>query len=319
MVYAVTTLERLEPREVPLGGLRALQVRRTLPHRDRTTVGAWCFADHFGPSTTPMDVPPHPHCGLQTVTWIFDGEVEHRDSAGNVQLIHPGEVNLMTAGNGISHSEVSRSAPLRGVQLWVAQPDVDRNGPNGFDHFVTPVSELPVMAGQATARVFVGELNAAASPVRTFSPLVGAELQLAPGTALDLVVDPAFEHAVLLDDGVLTIAPGDATEEEALALRQSELGIVETGREHIRFMSADQPARAILIGGTPLQEELLMWWNFIARTHEEIIAARDEWQANSGRFGQVKGYDGPVDRIPAPPLPPVRLKPRKPRPTERVE
>lgn len=315
MVSWMTTLQRLDPREVPLGGLRAMMVRRTLPHRDRTLVGAWCFADHFGPSTTPMDVAPHPHCGLQTVTWLFDGEVEHRDSAGNVQLIRPGEVNLMTAGTGISHSEVSRSDNLRGVQLWVAQPDADRGGTNGFDHFATPVTELPVMAGQATARVFVGELAGASSPVRTFSPLVAVQLELSPGTAVDLEVDPAFEHAVLVDDGALTIAPGDAMEDEALALQQAELGLVDAGREHIRFMSADTSARAILIGGTPLDEDIMMWWNFVARTHEEIVAARDEWQADSGRFGHVDGYDGPIDRVPAPEMPPVRLKPRKPRPT----
>lgn len=312
-MYGVTTLELLEPREVPLGGLRGIQVRRTLPHRDRTMIGAWCFVDHFGPTTTPMDVAPHPHCGLQTVTWIFDGEVEHRDSEGNVQLIHPGEVNLMTAGHGISHSEVSRSEVLRGVQLWVAQPDADRDSAGGFDHFATPVTELSVMAGEATARVFVGELEGASSPVRTFSPLVAAELHLGPGTAVDLAVDPAFEHGVLLDDGALTIAPGDATEEEALVLQHSELGIVDAGREHLRFMTGDEPARAILIGGTPLDEDLMMWWNFVARTHEEIVTARDEWQADSGRFGQVEGYDGPIDRIPAPDLPPVRLKPRRTR------
>lgn len=314
MVSQVTTLQRLEPREVPLGGLRAMMVRRTIPHRDRTLVGAWCFADHFGPSTTPMDVAPHPHCGLQTVTWLFDGEIEHRDSEGNVQLIHPGEVNLMTAGNGISHSEVSRSADLRGVQLWVAQPDADRNGTNGFDHFATTVTELPVMSGEATARVFVGELEGASSPVRTFSPLVAAQIELAPGTAVDIAVDPTFEHAVLLDDGDLTVAPGDATEEEALVLQRAELGLVDPGRQHLRFMSGDVPARAILIGGTPLDEDIIMWWNFVARTHEEIVAARHEWQADSGRFGQVKGYDGPVDRISAPELPALRLKPRKARP-----
>lgn len=314
MVSWMTTLQRLEPREVPLGGLRAMMVRRTLPHRERTLVGAWCFVDHFGPSTTPMDVAPHPHCGLQTVTWVFEGQIEHRDSAGNVQLINPGEVNLMTAGDGISHSEVSRSDNLRGVQLWVAQPDADRSGSNGFDHFVTPVTELPVMAGQATARVFVGELAGAASPVRTFSQLVAAQVELAPGTAVDIAVDPAFEHAVLLDDGDLTIAPGDAMEEEALALGHAELGLVDRGRDHIRFMSGDSAVRAVLIGGVPLDEEIMMWWNFIARTHEEIVAARDEWQADSGRFGTVEGYVGPTDRIPAPELPPVRLKPRKPRP-----
>lgn len=316
----MTTLQRLTPREVPLGGLRAITVRRTLPHRDRTLVGAWCFVDHFGPSTTPMDVAPHPHCGLQTVTWIFDGEIEHRDSAGNVEVIHPGEVNLMTAGDGISHSEVSLSPSLRGVQLWVAQPDADRNDTNGFDHFVTPVTELPVMSGAATARVFVGQLAGASSPVRTFSPLVGAEINLAPGTAVDIEVDPTFEHAVLLDDGDVTVAPGDGTEDEALVLAHAELGLIDTGREFIRFTSGDNRARLVLIGGVPLDEDIMMWWNFVARTHEEIVAARDAWQADNGRFGKVEGYVGPIDRIPAPDLPPVRLRPRRPRPqTSTVE
>nr|WP_279671551.1 pirin family protein [Flexivirga meconopsidis] len=310
-MYAVTTLERLEAREVPLGGLRAIFVQRTLPHRDRTLVGAWCFADHFGPSTTPMDVPPHPHCGLQTVTWLFDGEIEHRDSAGNTQLVRPGEVNLMTAGNGISHSEVSRAGSLRGVQLWVAQPDATRDSENGFDHFVTAVTELSVLAGGATARVFVGSLCGASSPVRTFSPLVAAELHLEPGTVLDLEVDPDFEHGVIVDDGEVTLAPGDASEDEALLLERTELGVVETGQTLLRLTSGDERARVILIGGTPLDEDIMMWWNFVARSHEEIVAARDEWQADTGRFGTVEGYVGEVDRIPAPDLPAVRLKPRK--------
>src|SRR5215216_4592908 len=122
-------MEILEPREVPLGGLRAMNVRRTLPQRQRSLIGGWCFVDHYGPEQTAMIVPPHPHTGLQTVSWLFEGEIEHRDSAGSHELVRPGAVNLMTAGRGISHSEVSTpgTTRLHGVQLWVALPDASRH------------------------------------------------------------------------------------------------------------------------------------------------------------------------------------------------
>src|ERR1700750_1628127 len=159
----VAGIEVLHPREVPLGGPRAIRVRRTLPQRQRSLIGAWCFIDHYGPVSASMDVPPHPHTGLQTVSWLFGGEVEHRDSAGVHAAVRPGELNLMTAGAGICHSEVSTPATrlLHGVQLWIALPESDRDTARGFDHYVPQA--VPI-AG-ATLRVFLGDLEGACSPV----------------------------------------------------------------------------------------------------------------------------------------------------------
>ncbi|BBX33005.1 pirin [Mycolicibacterium mageritense DSM 44476 = CIP 104973] len=295
----------LHAREVPLGGPRAILVRRTLPQRERSLIGAWCFADHYGPqdvrSGVGMDVPPHPHTGLQTVSWLFSGEVEHRDSAGVHAMVRPGELNLMTAGAGICHSEVSTPATsiLHGVQLWVALPDAARDTGRDFAHFVP----TPRTIGGATLRVFLGDLADCRSPVHTFTPLLGAQLDLDPGSALTLDVDPAFEHGVLLDQGAIEVG-GTAIDIADLAYQgpgRSELNIVNRG---------DGPARAILLGGPPFGEQLVMWWNFVGRSHEDIVAYRKLWQANDARFGDVKGYQGKIARLPAPPLPNGRLQPR---------
>ncbi|HEY7718477.1 MAG TPA: pirin family protein, partial [Pedococcus sp.] len=189
-------VEVLEAREVPLGGPRAMTVRRTLPQRQRSLIGAWCFADHYGPDdvagTGGMDVPPHPHTGLQTVSWLFSGEVEHRDSGGHHAMVRPGELNLMTGGRGICHSEVSTpgTAVLHGVQLWLALPDAAREAPRELQHHVPP----PVRVEGATARVFLGTLLGQSSPVRVHTPLLGAEVVLDAGASLSVAVDPAFEH-----------------------------------------------------------------------------------------------------------------------------
>ena len=189
-------VEVIAPRLVPLGGLRAMQVRRTLPSRERSLVGAWCFADHYGPDpvaeTGGMSVAPHPHTGLQTVSWLFTGEIEHRDSDGHHATVRPGELNLMTAGRGISHSEVSLpgTTTLHGVQLWVALPDAVRHADPGFAHYAPP----PLRGDGWSARVFLGSLLGDESPVATATPLLGAELLLDAGTSLTLDVDPSFEH-----------------------------------------------------------------------------------------------------------------------------
>lgn len=181
------TVEVLKPREVPLGGPRAIRVQRALPQRQRSLVGAWCFIDHYGPVSARMDVPPHPHTGLQTVSWLFSGEVEHRDSAGVHAVVRPGELNLMTAGAGVCHSEVSldSGARLHGVQLWVALPASDRDTGRDFAHH-TP---MPLALPGATARVFLGELAGGRSPVPTATPLVGAQIDLDAGATLNLEVD----------------------------------------------------------------------------------------------------------------------------------
>jgi redox-sensitive bicupin YhaK (pirin superfamily) len=303
-------VEVLTPREVPLGGPRAMTVRRTLPQRRRSLIGAWCFVDHYGPDdvamTSGMLVPPHPHAGLQTVTWLFSGEVEHRDSGGADALVRPGEVNLMTAGHGICHSEVStpETRVLHGVQLWVALPGDAREVGRGFERHVT----TPVHLDGVTVRVFVGSTVGASSPVRTFSPLLGAEIVLAPGTRIVLDLDPTFEHGVLVDSGAVDVA--------GTPLVRGELGHVGTGVSGIQITDIDGAgARLVLLGGVPLGEEIVMWWNFVGRSHEDLVAMREAWQAGSERFGHVDGYVGDPRRLPAPELPHVVLRPRVNAPT----
>lgn len=311
-------VEVLAPREVPLGGPRAMTVRRTLPQRSRTLVGAWCFVDHYGPDdvadTGGMVVAPHPHTGLQTVSWLFTGEIEHRDSAGHHAMVRPGELNLMTAGRGISHSEVSTEATttLHGAQLWVALPAAHRDADPGFTHYAPE----PVAGEGWEARVFLGSLLGSTSPVTTFSPLVGAELLLEPGTVLDLDVDPSHEHAVLLDTGALAV--------QGAAAAPGDLAYVPTGCTSVRVEADEGPVRALLLGGEPLGEAIVMFWNFIGASHDDVAAHREEWQAQitrggqvvddsqdvaQGRFGVVVGDHLPP--IPAPGLPHARLRERR--------
>ncbi|OBH56534.1 pirin family protein [Mycobacterium sp. E2479] len=295
------TVEVLRPREVPLGGPRAIRVQRTLPQRQRSLVGAWCFIDHYGPVAARMDVAPHPHTGLQTVSWLFSGEVEHRDSAGVHAAIRPGELNLMTAGAGICHSEVSvdSGAPLHGVQLWVALPASDRDSGRDFAHYAPAPLSLP----GAHARVFLGELAGSRSPVPTFTPLLGAQIDLEPGATLEIDVDPNFEHGVLCDSGTIHVG--------GTALALADLAYQRPGQDRLRLHNAGEgPARVLLLGGTPFTDEVVMWWNFVGRSHEDIVNYRRLWEDADDRFGAVQGYRGALDRLPAPPLPTTRLRPR---------
>ncbi|QHC23475.1 pirin family protein [Streptomyces sp. GS7] len=295
----------LTARKVPLGGPRAMTVRRTLPQRARTLIGAWCFADHYGPDdvslTGGMDVAPHPHTGLQTVSWLFGGEIEHRDSLGSHAYVRPGELNLMTGGFGICHSEVStpRTTILHGVQLWVALPEEHRNAERAFQHHAPE----PVRIDGAEIRVFLGSLAGDVSPVRTFTPLVGAEILLRPRATVTLAVDPGFEHGLLVDQGDVRL--GDTL------VAPAELGYARPGSDALMLTNdSDDIARMVLLGGTPFEEEIVMWWNFVGRSHQDIVEARSAWMngADGARFGEVKGYDG--DRLPAPELPNGSLKPR---------
>jgi redox-sensitive bicupin YhaK (pirin superfamily) len=303
-------VEVLEPREVPLGGPRALPVRRTLPQRARSLVGAWCFADSYGPvpadRTGTMDVPPHPHTGLQTVSWLYAGEIEHRDSTGSHALIEPGQVNLMTAGAGIQHSEVSTTAAreLHGVQLWIALPDRSRHVAPFFESFVPQ----PFTLGDATVRVFVGSLAGATSSVSTFTGLVGAQIDLPAGGVAVLPVDPGHEHGFLVDAGEPTF--------HGVRVPADRLGVVAAGPATLRLEAGDSSVRGLLIGGEPLGEQIVMWWNFVGRSHDEVVAFREQWQQEVvegthpvGRFGRVDGYDGAA--LPAPALPNVKLQPRQ--------
>ena len=304
---ATSEVEILRARDVPLGGPRAMSVRRTLPQRHRSLIGAWCFVDHYGPDRVAdsggMVVASHPHTGLQTVSWLFTGEVEHTDSAGNHAMVRPGEVNLMTAGHGISHSEVSTDGTevLHGVQLWVALPDASRDVDPGFAHHAPE----PVSGDGWVARVFLGSLLGDTSPVETHTPLLGVELLLDAGTVLDLDVDAAFEHGVLVDTGVVEVCGQEAT--------SGDLAYVAPGRTGLRLSAGAAAARVLVLGGTPFGESIVMWWNFVGRTHDEIVGFREEWQqriasGTDGRFGIV---DHPLPPIPAPPMPHVRLKQRR--------
>ncbi|ONM48659.1 pirin family protein [Nocardia donostiensis] len=306
-------VEVITSRAVPLGGPRAMPVRRTLPQRKRSLIGAWCFIDHYGPDdvsvTGGMDVAPHPHTGLQTLSWLFSGEIEHRDSHGVHAMVRPGEMNLMTGGHGIAHSEVStpETTILHGVQLWLALPDTARDAPRDFQHYVPEVH--PAAPGaDVLARVFLGTLAGQTSPVTTFSPLLGAELVLGPHATIDLDVDTDFEHGVLVDTGTVTLFD--------TALDRAELGYIGTGVPCLSLTNrTGDTARVLLLGGTPFGEEIVMWWNFVGRSHEEIAEYRTAWERESDRFGRVDGYQGKIARLPAPALPNARIQPRRNPPT----
>lgn len=269
-----------------------MPVRRALPRTGHRTVGAWCFADHMGPVTvaadTGIDVGPHPHCGLQTVTWLVAGEVLHRDSLGTEQTIAPGQLNLMTAGRGVSHAEERTgryAGALHGIQLWIAQPEETRHGAAAFEHHAAlPQAEL----GGATATVLVGELAGHASPARHDTDLVGADLVLRSGATLPL--RPDFEYGIVVLEGAVTV--GSAT------VGPGNLGHLGTGRDELTVVPASPHTRLVLLGGVPIADPILMSWNFVGRTRDELEAAHAAWNDDDGRFGTVASS---LPRIPAPP------------------
>jgi redox-sensitive bicupin YhaK (pirin superfamily) len=305
----------LETREVPLGGVRGMAVHRSLPQRQLPLVGAWCFLDRFGPQQTRMRVEPHPHIGLQTVTWPYVGEVHHRDTVGSDVVVRRGALNLMTSGAGIAHSEYSEgedAVPLDALQLWVALPESRRHGPPAFEqHAVLPEVALAAVSGDdGTATVVLGDFAGASSPATTYTPIVGAELRIPAGSAVRVPLEPAWEHALTSVDGEVTIeAQGDAG--DPVTLDTSHLLYLGIRRDHVIVRSATG-ATLFLLGGEPFEDDIVMWWNFVGRSHEEIVEARDAWEADSDRFGHVVGHGS--ERIPAPPLPAVRLTRRRRRP-----
>jgi redox-sensitive bicupin YhaK (pirin superfamily) len=283
----------VEVSESRVSQVGAFQVRRALPRRGRRAVGPWCFIDHMGPATVDergLGVAPHPHIGLQTVTWLLAGEALHRDSLGTEQVIAPGQLNLMTAGHGVSHSEegTGRSrTELHGVQLWVAQPGPTRHGAPAFEHHaVLPTVELE----SVDATVLVGELAGAVSPARRDTDHCGIDLDLRPGLAV-LPLRPDYEHALVVLSGTVDVG--------GTAVDPGRLAYLGTGRDEIA-LRAPAPARALIVGGVPFDEPILMWWNFVARTRDEIIDARDEWAVAGERFGHVAS---PLPRIEVEPPP----------------
>lgn len=285
-------IQRIASRPAEVGGI---PIHRVLPSRHRRTIGAWCFLDHAGPSTFApghgMRVGPHPHIGLQTFTWMIEGEVLHRDSLGNEQIIRPGQVNLMTAGRGIAHTEESlaQESRLHAAQLWIALPPEASECEPAFDHH----PELPRWTeGGCELTLLAGSHQGRAAPARLYSPLVGMDLFSAQGGALALALDPAFEYGLLPLEGEVRV------EEEAFAV--NELAYLDHGRHTLRLRLAPG-SRAILVGGEPCRDEILIWWNFVGHGKAEIARAQRDWEAGSERFGLVRGYNGPP--LSAPPLP----------------
>jgi len=285
-------IETFPAREAELGG--GLKIRRALPNRTKRMVGAWCFLDHFGPldfgQRKAMDVGPHPHIGLQTVTWLLQGEALHKDDLGYEQVIFPGQLNIMTAGRGITHSEetpLEHTGRLHGLQLWVALPDADRHSDPAFDHH----PHVPTLERDGLKiQVFIGEAFGEQSPARIFSPMVGMDFAIAEAGTHTIPLRTDFEHALVVAEGEIT---GDG---ETMSIGSLyDLGL---GRDGIRF-TTNGPARFVIVGGAPFGEEILMWWNFVARTHDEIAKAREDWQAGR-HFGAVTAYEGA--RLPAPEL-----------------
>jgi redox-sensitive bicupin YhaK (pirin superfamily) len=284
-------------RTVKLTTRTGIDIQRTLPHRYIRTIGAWCFIDHFGPTEqeNAMSVAAHPHVGLQTVSWLFAGEVEHRDSLGSIQTIHPGELNLMTAGHGIAHSELSstNAGQMHGVQLWTVLPEGARDGAAHFDHY----NELPIFEiSGMQVRLFIGELLGYSSPARTFSEMVGAELDIPAGCSIEIPIDSSFEYGLLVVAGELHV------KDEVVALENLYYQVAGEPTLHI---SSTLGAKLVLLGGVPFGEEILMWWNFIGRTHEEIEEMRRDWGNQSSRFASFE--DQIHGRIPAPTMPNLRL------------
>jgi redox-sensitive bicupin YhaK (pirin superfamily) len=294
-------LDLLPGKEVLLG--ESTRVRRLLPTLGRRMVGAWAFVDHYGPDDVAngsgMQVAPHPHTGLQTVSWLLEGQVHHRDSLGSDVQFGPGQLALMTAGHGIAHAEqspVSHPRYLHGAQLWVVLPDADRETAPAFEHHAT----LPGWTSDGlTTTVLMGSFGGATSPGTAYAPLVGVDLDLAPDADVEIPLEPDFEYGLLASSGSVTV--------EGAPLERGAMLYLGTGRRSLR-MQAREPARLLLLGGEPFDEKIVMWWNFVGRSGEEIADYAEQWNEEAARFGAVEGYDG--DRLEAPPLPPVPLKAR---------
>lgn len=236
-----------------------------------------------------IDVGPHPHIGLQTVTWLLEGEALHRDSLGTEQVVRPGQLNLMTAGYGVAHSEEATGhyrGRVHGVQLWVAQPDRTRNGAPAFEHH----PDLPLVElDRCRATVLVGELLDSRSSARHDTALVGLDLDLRNGVT-ELPLQRDFEYAVVVLDGAVWI--------DGVRIMADQLAYLVVGRADLSLRS-DGPTRALVLGGEPLKETVVMWWNFVGRDRSEFASARQDWENETDRF---PSFYSPLARIAAPPL-----------------
>ena len=290
----------VEPRIVKISTRTEIDIRRSLPHAKLGRIGAWVFLDHFGPTNQVdgMVVASHPHTGLQTVTWPFAGQVHHHDTIGSSQVLRAGELNLMTAGRGIAHSEKSLQvgSELHAAQLWLALPDAVRNSAPSFEHH----DDLPkLVAGDAAITVFIGELAGVESPATVFSPLVGAELRMAAGGESNVPLNPEWQHGLLVAQGKVLV--------NGQSVGLNELAYFEVGANELEI-EANEDFVGLLLGGAPFDEKIIMWWNFIARTSDEIVDMREHWNSAHEDFGTIVDQIG--EWIPAPELPNVTLRAR---------
>jgi len=298
-------MAQLELLAAHLGNVGGLPVRRALPTVARRRVSAWCFLDHAGPADlqSPMRVGPHPHTGLQTFSWLIEGEILHRDSLGSEQVLRPGQVNLMTAGRGICHSEESLQPRLQLAQLWIALPEAERHCAPAFEHF----PRLPRWEdGGFQLTLLVGSCHSAVqglqvSPVPAHTPLLGIDLVCPAAACLQLPLQGTFEHGLMVLEGRLAVLI-DGQEEW---LEPGQLLYVPPGAAQL-LLRAEATARLLLLGGAPLDEPILLWWNFVGRSNEEMQQWAADWNAGTGRFGEVCGYDGA--RLVAPDASALRLR-----------
>ena len=304
-------LLRLPTRIADVGGI---PIHRAIPQRALRKVGAWCFLDHAGPAEPPppgMQVGPHPHIGLQTFTWMIEGEVLHRDSLGNEQIIRPGQVNLMTAGYGIAHSEESQTVKVHAAQLWIALPDSHRHIPPRFQHY----PDLPRTAvGDFAVTVLAGEALGLTAPAEVHTPMMGIDLHASRSTGTARAQVPLradFEHAVMSLSGQVMVEGQPLPEQELIYLPP---GTLEVGLE------CAPDSRLLIIGGEPLDEAIVLWWNFVGRTTEEMQTARAQWEAEAASDaaviqGQPRRFGPPVaSQLPslhAPSLDGVQLRASK--------
>lgn len=287
-------LQTLQPSTHDLGGFK---VHRTLPHKDRTAVGPFIFFDQMGPAHLPagggIDVRPHPHINLATVTYLFAGAIDHRDSLGTCRTIEPGAVNLMTAGSGIVHSERSPAylrpdgPELSGIQTWLALPRSREEMDPAFEHVAK--SDLPLIeAGGSSARVVMGSLWGTTSPVTCHSETIYADLALRPGGSIP--IDPvADERAIYLAEGDSSI--------DGLPLERHVLYVLRPGLS--ATLRSEQGGHVMLCGGAPMDGPRFVWWNFVSSSRERIRQAREDWKAD--RFPLVP--DDCKERIPLPDVP----------------
>jgi len=272
-------------------------VTRLLPQIARRSIGPFVFFDYFGPvDFAPgkgIDVRPHPHIGLATVTYLFEGSQMHRDTLGSVQEIKPGDVNWMTAGRGIAHSERTGDAVraaghrLHGIQSWVGLPPADEEAPPGFQHF--GAAQLPEIEDKGVSlRLIAGEAFGLASPVKVFSPIFYADARFAPGGALHYAAEHE-ERAFLVIDGEIQTGSAEVHGPGAMLMLEPDEDVT---------LYADAAARVMLLGGAPLDGERHIWWNFVSSSKDRIERAKQDWK--DGKFGLIPGDDKEFIPLPEP-------------------